>query len=83
MMVLLPKLHINRHTARSIVFGGERYSGLALPNPFIIQGLDKPRLFLGHLRINDRTSQLIFIDMSYLQLLAGCGTLLLNQDEKN
>ena len=83
MMVLLPKLHINRHTARSIVFGGERYGGLALPNPFIIQGVDKLRLFLGHLRINDRTGQLIFIDISYLQLLAGCGTLFLNRDEKN
>ena len=83
MMVLLPKLHINRHTARSIVFGGELYGGLALPNPFITQGIDKLRLFLGHLRIQDRTGQLIHIDMSYLQLLAGCGTLFLNQDENN
>ncbi len=77
MMVLLPKLHINRHTACSIVFGGELYGGLALPNPFITQGVDKLRLFLGHLRIQDRTGQLIHIDMSYLQLLAGCGTLFL------
>ena len=79
-MALLPKLHINRHTARSIVFGAEKYGGLALPNLYITQGVDKLKLFLGHLRIQDRTSQLIYIDMSYIQLLTGSGTLFLNQD---
>jgi hypothetical protein len=73
-MALLPKLHVNRHTARSIVFGGEKYGGLALPNLYITQGVDKLKLFLGHLRIQDRT-----IDMSYIQLLTGSGTLFLNQ----
>jgi hypothetical protein len=80
-MALFPKLHVNRHTARSIIFGGEKYGGLALPNPYITQGVDKLRLFLGHLRIQDRTGQLIFIDMSYIQLLLGIGTLFFNKDE--
>jgi hypothetical protein len=56
LQALLPKLHINRNTARSIVFGSEIYGGLALPNLYIIQGVDKLRLFLGHLRMNDRTA---------------------------
>jgi hypothetical protein len=77
-MALLPKLHVNRHMARSIVFGGEKYGGLALPNLYITQGVDKLKLFLGHLRIQDRTGQLIYIDMSYIQLLTGSGTLFLN-----
>jgi hypothetical protein len=80
-MALLPKLHVNCHTARSIIFGGEKYGGLALPNPYITQGVDKLRLFLGHLRFQDRTGQLIFIDMSYIQLLLGIGTLFFNKDE--
>jgi hypothetical protein len=82
LQALLPKLHINRNTARSIVFGSEIYGGLSLPNLYIIQGVDKLRLFLGHLRMNDRTAQLIHIDMSFIQLLTGSGSLFINQDEK-
>ncbi len=79
LMALLPKLHVNRNTARSIVFGVEKYGGLGLPNLYIVQGVDKLKLFLGHLRIQDRTGNLIHIDMSYIQLLTGSGTLFLNQ----
>jgi len=81
MQALLPKLHINRNTSRSIVFGGEMYGGIALPNIYITQGIDKLKLFLGHLRIQDRTGKLIQIDMSFIQLLTGSGKLFLNQDE--
>jgi len=49
MAALLPRLHVNRHTARSIIFGPEQYGGLSLPNIYITQGIDKLRLFLGHL----------------------------------
>jgi hypothetical protein len=82
LQALLPKLHINRNTAWSIVFGSEIYGGLALPNLYIIQGVDKLRLFLGHLWMNDWTAQLIHIDMSFIQLLTGSGSLFINQDQK-
>jgi hypothetical protein len=59
---LLPKLHINRHTARSIIFGPEQLGGLALPNLYVTQSIDRLKLFLGHLRIQDRTGHLIHID---------------------
>lgn len=49
LMALLPKLHINRHTARSIVHGLEELGGMDLPHFFATQGLEKLRLFLGHL----------------------------------
>jgi len=81
MSALLPKLHVNWHTARSIIFGPESYGGLSLPNLYITQGTDKLRLFLGHLRTQDRTGKLIHINMTYVQLLTGSGTLFLNQPE--
>jgi hypothetical protein len=77
-LALLPKLHVNRHTTRSIIFGPEKYGGLALPNLYITQGVDKLHLFLGHLRLQDRTGNLIHIDQIYLQLLSGCGSFVLN-----
>jgi hypothetical protein len=54
LLALLPKLHINRHTARSIICGPEQFGGLALPNLYVTKSIDKLKLFLGHLRIQDR-----------------------------
>jgi hypothetical protein len=79
-MALLPKLHINRHTSRSIIFGPERLGGLSLPHIYVVTNIDKLQLFLGHLRIKDRTGNLIHIDLTYLQLLSGSGTFFMNQD---
>ena len=82
LQALLPKLHINRHTARSIIHGPATLGGLALPQLYTTQGIDKLELFLGHLRISDRTGQLIHSDLTFLQLLSGSGTFILNQDYK-
>jgi len=79
-MALLPKLHLNRHTSRAIVHGPEEFGGLALPHLHTLQGVDKLKLFLGHLRLQDRTGHLIHIDMTYVQLLTGTSMLFLNQD---
>jgi len=83
LQALLPKLHINRHTARSIIHGPSELGGLALPQLYTTQGVDKLYLLLGHLRIKDRTGDLIHSDFTYLQLLSGSGTFILNQDQKN
>jgi len=80
LMALLPKLHLNRHTSRAIVHGPEEFGGLALPHLPTLQGVDKLKLFLGHLRLQDRTGHLIHIDMTYVQLLTGTSMLFLNQD---
>jgi len=45
----------------------------------VIQGIDKLTLFLGHLRLQDRTGQLVHIDLCLLQLLSGGGAFCLNQ----
>lgn len=35
---LLPKLHMNRHTPRSVLFAGLRFGGLNLPEAYLDQG---------------------------------------------
>jgi hypothetical protein len=68
---LLPKLHINRNTARSIVYAHIELGGLSLPILYTVQGLDKVQLFLGHIRLGDRTGKLLHINLTYVQLLSG------------
>jgi hypothetical protein len=77
LQALLPKLHLNRHTACSIIHGPEALGGLALPQIYTTQGIDKLELFVGHLRIQDRTAYLIHTDLTYLQLLSGSGKFIL------
>ncbi len=79
----LPKLHINRNTARSIVHGPLILGGMALPNLFTVQGIDKLQLFLGHLRLENDTGKLIRIDLSYVQLLTGSSSFFLNKPYNN
>jgi hypothetical protein len=76
----LPKMHINRNTARSIVHGPVILGGMALPHVQTVQGIDKLHLFLGHLRLNNDTGKLINIDLTYIQLITGSATFFLNKD---
>lgn len=75
---LLPKLPINRNTARSIIHGPIELGGLNIPNLYTYQGLIKVSLFLGHLRLQDKTGTLLQIALSHLQLLSGSRTYVLN-----
>jgi len=68
---LLPKVHLNRNMARSIVFGPLRFGGLAIKSLYSLQSVGQVTLFVGHLRAQDKTSSLLRISISYLQLLAG------------
>jgi hypothetical protein len=76
---VLPKLHLNQHTARSIIFGPLEYGGLDLPNLYCIQGISQLRLFIGHLGLQDKTGKLMLISMSYVQLIIGSGESFLNK----
>jgi hypothetical protein len=75
----LPKLHLNRNTARSIVHGPVTLGGMALPHLATVQGIDKLHLLLGHTRLEDDTGKLLQIDLSYVQLLSGASSLFLNK----
>jgi hypothetical protein len=80
--VFLPKVHVNRNTARSIVHGPFSLGGLAIPNLYTLQGIDKLNMFLGHLRLQDETGQLIAIDLGYIQLITGATKFFLQEDPK-
>jgi len=75
---LLPKLHINRNTSRAIIHGPDCLGGMGIINLYTHQGIQKLTLFLGHTRIKDKTGKLLIIGLSYLQLLSGSGTFVLN-----
>ncbi len=70
---VLPKLHFNRHTARSIIFCPSKYGGLGLPDLYCTQGIGQLSLFIGHLAAHEKSGKLILISMSYVQLIIGSG----------
>jgi hypothetical protein len=75
---LLPKIHLNRNTARSIIFGPANLGGLGLPHLYNYQGFVKISLFLGHIQLQDKTGKLLLVSLSHLQLFVGIGQLVLN-----
>jgi hypothetical protein len=81
-MAFLPKIHLNRNTAGSIVFGSYRFGGLNIKSLYSIQSLGQITLFVGHLHAYDKTSKLIRISLSYLQLAVGSTISVLNLSAK-
>jgi len=51
---------------------------MSLPHIYTLQGSDKLKLFLGHLRLQDHTGLLLHNNPSQLQLISGAGKLILN-----
>jgi hypothetical protein len=75
---LLPKLHLNRIMARSIIHGPSVYGSMNIPHIFTSQGLGQLKFLLGHLRAQDKTCKLILISHGYLQLIVGVSSNFLN-----
>jgi len=48
------------------VFGSSKYAGLDLPHLATAENVGQLRLLLGHLRLQDKTADLILIDISYI-----------------
>jgi hypothetical protein len=71
---LLPKLHLNHHTPRSILFSSPRLGGLVLPDYYIDQGYGQLHLIIGHLKLQDDNGKLIQILLTYIQLHVGSST---------
>lgn len=67
----LSKLHLNRNTARAIIFGPPKYGGLNLPDLYALRSAGQLTLLLRHIRAQDEVAKLIMIDISTLQLLTG------------
>jgi len=51
---------------------------MSLHHIYTLQGSAKLKLFLGHLRLQDRTGLLLHNDLTQLQLISGTGKLILN-----
>jgi len=74
----LPKIGINRHSARMIIHGPACLGGLQLPDVYTDQGVAQLRLLLGHLRRGDETSRLLRVAISVLQQRVGAKSLFFN-----
>lgn len=74
LLAVLPKVRFNRHTARSIVFGPIKYGGLNIKSLYSVQSLGQLTLYVGHSRLQDKTSKLLQVSLSYLQLAVGSST---------
>jgi hypothetical protein len=71
---LLPKLHLNRHTPRAVLFARPTYGGLSLLETSIDQGFGQLMLLLGHLKLGDEIGDLIRSFATHLQLHIGSKT---------
>ncbi len=82
MAAVLPKLHVNRNTARSIVFGPAVLGGIGLPTVYSEQSFGQLAYFTGHISLADKTGKLLLVSLSYLQLISGCERPILQQSYK-
>jgi hypothetical protein len=78
--LLLPKLGMNRHTPRAIIYGPIYRGGLGIKNLDKQQAILHFELFQGHIRRNDDLGKSLRIQISTQQLEVGCGDLFLNTD---
>jgi hypothetical protein len=52
---ILPKMGVNRNTARNVVFGTYKYGGLGLDHMAVVQGFAQLQNLIGSLRTHDTT----------------------------
>jgi hypothetical protein len=71
---ILPKLHLNRHTPRAVLFSGPRYGGLSLPEEYMDMGCSQLRYFVGHLKLGDEVGKFILSLITHTQLQVGSST---------
>jgi len=50
---ILPKLHLNRHTPRAMLFAGPCYGGLGIPEKHTDLGYGHLQYLVGHIKIGD------------------------------
>lgn len=65
---ILPKLHLNRHTPRAVLFAGPQYGGLSLLETYTDLGHGHLSYFIGHLKLGDDVGNLIRTLITHTQL---------------
>lgn len=68
LVAFFPKLHLNQHMPRAVLFAGPRYGGLSIPKLYTDQGYGQLKLLIGLLKLRDETGDLMLIQISHLQL---------------
>ncbi len=68
---ILPKLHLNRHTHRAVLFAGPSYGGNSLPEKYNDQGYLRLHMLVGHVKLHDDVGQLITCLITHTQLQLG------------
>jgi hypothetical protein len=77
---ILPKMGINRKTARAVVFGMAQFGGLGLDHLATLEGHSRLQYILGHIRCGDHTGQLTRMIIEYTQLECSNMDNILEQD---
>ena len=77
---LLPKLGLGATTARELVHAVQRYGGPDITNIYTAAGTMRIKMFIGHWRKNDATSDILRISLGCCQQEVGIGSALLSQD---
>jgi hypothetical protein len=70
-MTVLPRLHVNRNTARSIIFSPASYGRLGLPTVYSEQSFGQLAYFTGHINLADKTGRLLLISFCICNYSAG------------
>jgi ribonuclease HI len=71
MEAILPKLHLNRHTPRAVLFAGPRFGGMSIPEKYTDLGYGHLQYMVGHVKMGDDIGQLILSLVTHTQLQVG------------
>jgi hypothetical protein len=71
---LLPKMHLNRHTPRAVLFAGPRYGGFQLAEYYTDFGYGHLHYLVGHLKLGDEVGQMLLSLITHTQLQVGSTT---------
>ena len=69
--ILLHSYGLQRNTPKIVLFGTTEQAGLGIPHLYHVQGHEKLKLFLMHIRRNDTPGKLLDICTAYTQLELG------------
>jgi hypothetical protein len=71
---ILPKLNLNRHMPRAVLFVGPRYGGLSITKNYTDLGFGHFQYLVGHINLGDEVGQLLLSLITHTQLQVGSTT---------
>jgi hypothetical protein len=77
---ILPKIGVNRNTARTVVFGTTKYGGIGLDHLTTLQGFAQLQYLIRSLRTQDTMGDLYQMLLEYTQLECGTDTPILEAE---